>query len=198
MNGANRIHSNVRGVVRMVFAITAVVLLASCAASVVKTEAPQRPARSVLIVTGVGMVPAAANDPRYEKTWLEVAGKYADGLNEATKAAGVQTQVHIRRDRNEALDATVAMLVAKDKKDALVQVTVNHVRTSADNTIYLKAELMSLEYVYYSDGTRKAVTRKGAEKSYPILSTTKPDMSKASLSDLAQQFVKELRAQGHL
>lgn len=197
MRSKNNNRNHIVGAMRLAMAMITAMLLVSCA-TIVKTEPPQTPAISVLIVTGAGMVPVSSSDPRYEQTWLHAASKYTEGLTEAMKASGVNAQVYIKKDRNEPVADVVARLVAEDRKDALLQVTVRHVRTSSDNTTYLEAELMPLEYQFYSDGKRKAVPRKGAEKSYPILSTTRPDLRQASITDMGKGFVKELRAQKYL
>lgn len=194
----NNEHYAVSRVVRLVMTATMTLLLASCMATVVKTEPPQTPAISVLVITGAGMVPASSSDPRYEQTWLQVVSKYTDGLSEAMKAAGINAQVYVKKDRGESTADAIVRVLAQDRKDAVLQVTVRHVRTGSDNTVYLNSELLPLEYVFYSDGTRKIVPRQGLAKNYPILSTTQPDMRKASLTELGKGFVKELREQKYL
>lgn len=144
------------------------------------------------------MVVSSKDDPRYEKTWLDVVGKFADGLSSAITGAGLYAQVHIKNNRQEGSGAALGRLNAKEKKDAVITITIDHIRSSSENTVYMTAKFMPLENVEYSNGERKVVTQAGMEKKYPIFSTTHPDLSRASLLDLAKEFVKELREQGHL
>lgn len=185
-------------VMLLVAVVSALLATSACAPTVVKTDPPRIPARSVLVLTGAGMVATSKDDPRYEQTWLKVSNTYADGLSEAINAAGLFSQVHVRKDVAESVESTFTKLVATERKDALLQVTVRHVRSSSDNTIYLKAEFLPLEFRQLSDGRRSVVPRSGLVRDYPVLSTTQPDMRKASLTELAKQFVKDLREQGLL
>lgn len=94
MRSKNNNRNHIVGAMRLAMAMITAMLLVSCA-TIVKTEPPQTPAISVLIVTGAGMVPVSSSDPRYEQTWLHVASKYTEGLTEAMKASGCQcTGVH--------------------------------------------------------------------------------------------------------
>lgn len=182
----------------VIVSLMALSLLVACVPQNVKTEPLQRPARTILILTGTGMVVSSKDDPRYEKTWLDVAKKFTDGLSEAITGAGLNAQVHIKQNRDETPTAALRRLITKEKKDAVITVTVHHTRNSLENTVYLKAKLMPLENVEDSKGARRVTTQIGTEKDYPILSTTKPDMREASIPDLGKQFVRELQEQGYL
>lgn len=173
-------------------------LLAACSPQLVRTEGPVDPANSVLIITGAGMVPRSAKDPRYEETWLNTTASYSSALKEALDKAGVAAQLYMKKDRIESPEQTLARLVAKEPKDAIIQVSITHVRNSDENTVYLDAEFMPLVYESLSDGTRRVVPQSGPRKHYPLMSMTKKDMRDTSLSGLAKTFVQELQAEGKI
>ncbi|MBI3545133.1 MAG: hypothetical protein HY081_00855 [Gammaproteobacteria bacterium] len=178
--------------------VSALLITACASTTVTETTPPQLPVENVLIVTGAGMVPSAKNDPRYESMWLQTANTFAKGLRDAIEHSGKKAQLNIRPDQSSGLAEYVATLLATGKQDALLQVTVSHVKNSSENTIYLEASFMPLGAKRYSDGRRQATTHAGPTKRYALLSTTGKDMREASLSELAEKFVKELRAQGFL
>lgn len=184
--------------VRVAFVAMSAVLMMACAPKIVESELPQRPARTALILTGAGMVPSSAQDPRYEATWREVASRYAGALAEEINSAGPYATLHVVKNREDAPQKVLVRLVNEEKKDALVQVTIRHVRTGSENTIYLETEFMPLMYNRLSNGRRTVIPQSGMAKRYPMFSTTSKDMRDAPISDLAKQFVSELRKQGHL
>lgn len=173
-------------------------MVAACGPSVVRTVQPTQPANKVVVITGVGMVVSSANDPHVEETWFNVAGNYAQSLESAMADAGVNVHLHIKQDRSESPKAVLSRLANDDRKDALIQVVVVHSRSSTENTFYLEAHYMPLAYEEMSDGGRMVVPQKGPVKRYPILSSTTKDLRNASLSGLANDFVKELLAQGYI
>ena len=174
------------------------VSVTACAPKVVETRAGRKPAEDVLILTGAGMVSMRRGDPKYEQTWLNVVGVYSRALKEKMQEAGVNAELHIKKERAEDPEAVLARLVAAEPKDALVQVTVTHVHNSNENTVYLEAEFMPLVFERLENGQRRVVPQSGPQKRYPLMSTTGKDMRDTSLSGLAAEFVKELRAQGHV
>ncbi len=183
---------------RFVFAAMAAIMVAACAPNIIESEGPQRPARTVLVLTGAGMVSSTTQDPRYEAIWSGVASRYAGAFSEELNSTGPHAKLHVIKNREESPQTALVRLVKEEKKDAVVQVTVKHVRTSTVNTIYLEAEFMPLVYNRLSNGQRNVVPQSGTRRNYPMLSTTSQDMRDASIPDLAKQFVSELRGQGYL
>lgn len=183
---------------RFLSVLMTALLLSACSPQVVKTEGPNDPASSVVIITGAGMVPRSTQDPRYEDTWLKTADSYSAALEAALKKAGVAAQLHTKQDRSETPEQTLARLVSEASKDAIIQVSITHVRNSEENTVYLDAEFMPLVYEYLSDSSRRVVPQVGPRKHYPLMSFTKKDMRDVSLSGLAKAFVKELQTQGKI
>jgi hypothetical protein len=144
------------------------------------------------------MVTYSAQDPRHESTWLQVASSYAEALRTEIGSTGTQAELHIKQKRKEAAADVLTMLASHDRKDAVLQVTVYRVRSGTENTYYLMAQFMPLEYTRLSNGRRGMIPAQGVIKKYPILSTTTKDMRDASIPGLAKEFVRELRDQGHL
>lgn len=172
------------------------IVLTACASTAVETTPPRVPARSVLIVTGVGMVPYAARDPRYESLWLGAARRYAEGLRTAIERTGARAELRIKRDRGIATIDYVKRLLAHEEQDALLQVTVNHERSGSVSTVFLEVSFLPLGSRRYPNGRRGVMTHTGPTERYPILSTSGKDMRNASLTGLADKFVQELRRRG--
>jgi hypothetical protein len=141
-----------------------VVLVCACNPRIIETEGPHRPARSVWILTGAGMVTYSAQDPRHESTWLQVASSYAEALRTEIGSSGTQAELHIKQKRKEAAADVLTMLASHDRKDAVLQVTVYHVRSSTENTYYLMAQFMPLEYTRLSNGRRGMIPAQGVIK----------------------------------
>lgn len=179
-------------------AVMSVALMTACASGFVETFPPNLPAKSVVIVTGVGMVPSAQNDPRYESMWLGAAKSYAEALRADIAKTGKKAQLDIKSDRSVKGTDYIAKLLATEKRDALVQVVVTHVRNSTENTVYLEASFLPLVYTRDVNGRLAATAQEGPIKRYPLFSMTGKDMRDASLSGLAVDFNKELRGKGLL
>ncbi len=183
---------------KVFMALLLATVVSGCGPSVVRTAQPTQPANKVLVITGVGMVTRNAGDARVEETWFNVAANYAKSLDAAMAEAGINVHLHVKKDRAESPKDVLSRLAKDNKKDALIQVAVVHQRSSIDNTFYLEAYYMPLAYQDMSNGERLVVPQKGPVKRYPMLSSTTTDMRDASLSGLAQAFVKELLEQGYI
>lgn len=154
--------SSCRQRARRIASIMAAVLLTACAApTVVETKLAQVPARTVLVLTGAGMVPYSNDDPRYESMWLQTATTYAQAMQKHIDSSGRRAQLHVKNERGANSADYAAQLLAGARQDAVLQVTITHVKSSAENTIYLSAEFFPLEYRRLSNGQNRAIPQKG-------------------------------------
>lgn len=176
-------------------ALALCVPLAGCATPDRKTDNPDRSKLGVLVIAGEGL------NSRYDNlkasaALFVVSQKFAESAYSEIKKRGTEAQLYINRDRNVGTRKFVAELLADNKRDGLVQVTVTHVKSNIENTINLTASYIPIEWRRDAQG-ESVLTKSGPIATYKLLGHGEDSRNK-SLTQLARKFVDDLYKTGYV
>jgi hypothetical protein len=157
--------------------------------------APAPPAiRSVLVMAGRNLTPSYG-DARYDQVWFEYSSSFVDAVRNSLDLLHVPVHVNTNRDRRVKASDEVARLLGERSYDAVIQVTITHVKNAVENTVYLEAEYFRVRYG--SENGRRSVTFEGRQaQKYPVLGEAGQDMRDVPAARLAEQFIDALKTAG--
>jgi len=159
--------------------------------------AVQLPAGKVLILTGRSLVPTTEVDP--DSIMLETASRFSEDLCDVLTDSGVTALMYVQRDGAVSIEDALVRSVADGTTHAVLEVSIEHVKTKKDNTVYLKVRFIPLQYQRLASGqTGLHLSPGGSTKTFPLLSETQPDLHDAPLTGLARQLLQELREHGEI
>lgn len=169
------------------------VLLASCATPG-STDSATLPKKGILIVYGRGFV------PEYDVAKVSDLAIFASQVFATTLESNLHTykvpaRVYDNHDRTRQPRDLIPALLARGHEDALVQVSVIHEKTEAENNIYIQAQYTPLAWTPESMQADAATLQPGVTRKYKVFSADK-SFQEPSISGLAIRFCRTLRKEG--
>ena len=138
----------------------------------------------ILIISGERLN-SVHDDPRINATLLKSSLKFSEDLRTELSKRGAVVIERVNNDQNKTTGRIIGELLAEINFDAVIQVSIIHVKNDERNEIDLNASYIPLEWTTNSSGESAVKAIKGPTKTYN-------DISDESLSQLALKYTKSL------
>lgn len=163
--------------------------LTSCASPVQDPKSPD----GVLIVYGEGLIPSY-KDPTLSTVHFLAAERFSRALFDEFKKRGTRSLVYPHRDKSVTLKEYIPLLLARQKRKALILVTIIHKKNEEENSLYMD---ISYRPLTYQAEPSRVMFGDEIKKRYFIFSGAF-DNRNASLSTFAKNFIIHLEQTGNL
>lgn len=166
-----------------------VLFLGSCASPVQDPKSPD----GVLIVYGEGLIPSY-KDPTLSTFHFVASELFSKALSDEFEKKRIRALVYPHRDRSVMLREYVPLLLARQKRKALVVVMIVHKKDENENNLYMD---ISYRPLTYQDEPSRVIFGDEIKKKYFIFSGALVN-KKTALSTFAKNFIIHLEDTGNL